>query len=395
MRVVNCVGILFLLHCSWRETMVFRGSAIDWKSDQIIYIVSKEKYRAICVMNIDGTNVQEMYRDYSKALLSGLTVSRDGRWLAFRRGNIEILGVDRPYGAAILYLLNLNDFTIREIEREHLLLLMSQRHYSWSSNRNLIVYTDLSWNVYLYDAETSTKGIVVRGDSSPSGLYFPRWSPDGTNIAGVNVAGVYVVNLNTLVPSLIYSSDDGLGPIDVMDWVTEQEVVLYPSYPAMAGLCKIDVRKREASIISDLNTVEVVPSPDRQVIAVVQTSSLDAHAPLDINVMKIDGSDHRKLAKQKGWNDNFNPCWSTDGTYIVFASTLHTWDRSRSEIYIMDADGQNQKRLTFTEDGNCYNPVWVSRYRKEWGQIFTLHKPDFLDRRIVCMPAVKCEDLTP
>ncbi|MBE0433844.1 PD40 domain-containing protein [candidate division WOR-3 bacterium] len=341
--------------------MVFRGSATDWKSDQIIYIVSRKKYKAICVMDIDGQNVRELYRDYSKALQSGLAVSKDGKWLAFLRGNRNVPGTDHPYAAGIINLLNLNDFTVREIEKKQPIQLYKPP-YSWSPTGNQIAYPDFDYNLYIYDAETETKRIVVAEDSSPSGLYLPRWSPDSRRIAGVRDAclEICVIDVNNPVPFSIHDADYELGPIQILDWVTDQEVVFCPF---MGGLYKIDVRTRERSVISDLRTIEVVPSPDRQVIAVVQKSSLDAHAPLDINVMKIDGSDHRKLAEQKGWNDNFHPCWSPDGRYIVFASTLDTWDRSHSEIYIMQADGQNQRQLTFTEDGNCYNPVWVSRCR--------------------------------
>ncbi|MBE0433806.1 PD40 domain-containing protein [candidate division WOR-3 bacterium] len=349
--------LLFLLHCSWRETRVFRGSTTDWKSDQIIYIVSKEKYKAICVMDIDGQNVRELYRDYSKALQSGMAVSKDGKWLAFLRGNKNVPGTDCPYAAGIINLLNLNDFTGRDIERKQL-LLMSQPHYSWSPTRNQIAYTDFNWNVYIYDAETETKRIVVAEDSSPLSLYLPRWSPDGKRIAGVNVLGIYVIDVNNPVPVPINDIDEGLGPIEAMCWLSEQELLF--SYEG-GGLFKINVATGEKVSINPLTTIDIALSPDRQLIAAVQDSGIDIHEPSNIYVMKIDGSDHRNLAEQKGWNDNFNPCWSTDGTYIVFASTLHSWDRTRSEIYIMDADGQNQKRLTFTEDGNCYNPTWVAR----------------------------------
>ncbi len=81
-----------------------------------------------------------------------------------------------------------------------------------------------------------------------------------------------------------------------------------------------------------------------------------AYAAMDegnnLNIMTIspDGKDPLKLTKGAGSNEN--PSWSPDGRHIVFMST-RTGD---SEIFMMNADGTAQKRISFS--GGNYMPKW-------------------------------------
>ncbi|HLC97105.1 MAG TPA: hypothetical protein VJH97_07350 [Candidatus Nanoarchaeia archaeon] len=51
---------------------------------------------------------------------------------------------------------------------------------------------------------------------------------------------------------------------------------------------------------------------------------------------------------------NWSPAYSPDGDNIVFASSRD----GNSEIYVMDANGNNQRRLTHTDEFNEYSPVF-------------------------------------
>ena len=64
----------------------------------------------------------------------------------------------------------------------------------------------------------------------------------------------------------------------------------------------------------------------------------------EIYVMDADGGNEQKLTNNPA-DDGF-PSWSPDGKWIVFQSN-RDWDNPRNtEIYVMDADGGNQQRLT-------------------------------------------------
>ena len=60
----------------------------------------------------------------------------------------------------------------------------------------------------------------------------------------------------------------------------------------------------------------------------------------EIYVMDIDGKNQRRLINNP--NDDWNPSWSPDGKRIVFSSER---DGNR-EIYVMDADGGNPQNLS-------------------------------------------------
>jgi len=67
----------------------------------------------------------------------------------------------------------------------------------------------------------------------------------------------------------------------------------------------------------------------------------------DIFVMDADGSNERQLTRSEGVNSR--PAWSRDGKRIAFHSTRDRPtgnERMDFEVYVMDADGSHVRRLT-------------------------------------------------
>ncbi len=60
----------------------------------------------------------------------------------------------------------------------------------------------------------------------------------------------------------------------------------------------------------------------------------------EVYTMESDGADSKRLTFQLG--QNANPTWSPDGTQIAFDAT---WGLDRS-VFVMDADGENRRDLT-------------------------------------------------
>jgi len=71
-------------------------------------------------------------------------------------------------------------------------------------------------------------------------------------------------------------------------------------------------------------------------------------------VMNADGSDERRLTATPEYE--FSPQWSPDGRQILFQRTVAGSD---FETYVMDADGTHVQRLT-TVKMFLQNPAWRS-----------------------------------
>lgn len=117
----------------------------------------------------------------------------------------------------------------------------------------------------------------------------------------------------------------------------------------------------------DAYTAEGVLSPDGKTI--VFTSLKDGD--LDIYTMNIDGTDVRRLTNTVGYDGG--PWWSPDGTKIVYrahhprdSAELAQYQEllaqnlirpSKVELFIMDADGANQRQVTALGGAN-FGPSW-------------------------------------
>ena len=88
-------------------------------------------------------------------------------------------------------------------------------------------------------------------------------------------------------------------------------------------------------------------SPDGTRIAF--TSFRDGNG--EIYVMNADGSAERRLTRNAAHDDH--AAWSPDGRRIAFASTRD----DNHDIYVMNADGSEQRQLT-NHPNNDYSPTW-------------------------------------
>ena len=101
-------------------------------------------------------------------------------------------------------------------------------------------------------------------------------------------------------------------------------------------------------------------SPDGTRIVFQSDRDNDRGHNIEIYVMAADGSNLQRLTNNLAADED--PAWSPDGKRIVFSSARegHFMDAHKnitSEIYVMDADGGNQQRLTENRN-NDWDPVW-------------------------------------
>ena len=81
----------------------------------------------------------------------------------------------------------------------------------------------------------------------------------------------------------------------------------------------------------------------------------DRDENLQIYIMDADGSNQTRITHNHHYD--FGPSWSPDGSRIAFGSDRDGNFATANEIYIMDADGSNQTRLT-NNPANDNTPCW-------------------------------------
>lgn len=140
----------------------------------------------------------------------------------------------------------------------------------------------------------------------------PTWSPDGKKIA-------FVSNRNKGYLQIWVMDADGVNPVRI----THGSRDVNPDW-----------------------------SPDGKQIAydaVLHPKDVD-RSPHVIFVTDADGTNEKQLIDESG----VYPSWSPDGTRIAFVSGRHG---NINQIYVMDADGKNQKRITYD---------WVNKLTPSW-----------------------------
>ena len=237
--------------------------------------------------------------------------------------------------------------------------------------------------IYLMNTDGTGQTCLSNGASNDES---PKWSPDNSRIAfqsdrdfendGDNpIYGmdIYVMNWDgSGVSRLTNSTYDDINPV----WSPDGTKIAFMSF--RNGLnYQIYVMNADGSgqvNISNDNANDTQPSwsPDGTKIAFA--SDRDQAGFLSIYVMNVNGSNQTTVTLSGTGLLDEQPAWSPDGTRLAFISTrdstVVTWDEwlqgqlvvktkllINKEVYVMNADGSSQIRLTNIM-GNDDSPVW-------------------------------------
>ena len=228
----------------------------------------------------------------------------------------------------------------------------------WSPDGQKIVFT--TWGDRRGPSGTNLSDIYVtnadgsgreRLTTNPGSDGDPAWSPDGRKIAFVSGrdgnSGIYVMKADGTQRRLLMRAKVSYPP--QLAWSPDGQklafTVALTSGPD--GNLEIYVMNADGSGLRNLTRSTVrdsypVWSPDGRRIAF--------ESNWQVNVMNADGSPGQRRLTHNGGR-NFNPAWSPDGQRIAFEhrrrqGTSHWVGAWGYKVYVMNADGSGQRRLT-------------------------------------------------
>lgn len=193
----------------------------------------------------------------------------------------------------------------------------------------------------------------------------PRWSPDRTQIAFEKAP-------DQVVTALMVADKDGSNRRRLVeftrgfysegfDWSPDGAKIVYAAAPsndvdAVHDIYVVDVASGDSMRLTEgaADEYEPVWSPDGSKIAFTTESPGTGPDPVpsvDVAVMDADGSNQRVLTEHA--HADHSPQWSPDGSLISFISERDDENANNpdigayfSEIYVMDAAGENERRVT-------------------------------------------------
>lgn len=175
-----------------------------------------------------------------------------------------------------------------------------------------VTEVDGRWQLAVADADGRNAKIITEFAGIGLEIRGPVWSPDNQRIA-------------------FFSNDGGWEQI----WL-------------------IDADGANLTLPWESGTAEIDPAWSPDGAQLVYAADVTGRRNFQIFVRSLDSDSQPTQLTTSG--QNFSPAWSPDGRSIVFISTR---TRQQSKVYIMRADGSDERILTY-DDGSAENadPVW-------------------------------------
>ena len=248
-----------------------------------------------------------------------------------------------------LFVMDYDGYDPRQLTADGFLNLMPR----WSPDRRFLVFTTYrnrnTQDIDMIELATGKRWTLV----AQGGLNItPVFSPDGNSLAYSSShegnAELYRLDMKTkAVQRLTTHAAGDLSP----SWAPSGRELVFTSDrsggPQIFLMSADGSNVRRLTFEGDYNAAPVW-SPRGNLIAYVCRTPKKEYK---LCVITPDGQKRLQLTTGLGVDDS--PSWSPDGRHLVFSSTVE----GKSQIYMIDADGKDLERITFTGTHNSA-PSW-------------------------------------
>ena len=260
---------------------------------------------------------------------------------------------------------------------------------TWSPDGRKIAFTsrrDRDSNIFVMDADGKN---VRRLTNHPGVDSNPAWSPNGRNIAFRSNRqdenyDIYVMDADG---KNVHRLTHHPGPDNLPAWSPNGREIAFTSARDEnkngTNIYAMDADGGNVRRLTHRFQFNTMPawSPNGRKIAFVAYDGDDDRVS-GIYTMDADGGGIARVTNYAAWD----PVWSPDGSQLAFSSSKQPEGIPiGTEIYVIDADGTNERRLTHNQTGDEY-PDWfdpavprvvssISRRISVWGRIKQLNQP--------------------
>ena len=221
----------------------------------------------------------------------------------------------------------------------------------WSPDGRRIAFVsdrDGKNGIYLMDADGSN---VAKLQTGTTDAFEPDWSPDGKRIAfrgTITGAGSNIFVVNTDGTGLVNVTNRGSAEDFGHCWAPDGRRLAFTSRRDNGTFSVYVVNADGTGLRRIVEGYSRDPawSPDGAKIAY---SAQGDQIGSNIYVVNADGTGRKFLSGDRPFAFDTNPSWSSDGARIVFTSNRDgaaAGDYGNYEVYVMNADGTGQTRLT-------------------------------------------------
>jgi Tol biopolymer transport system component len=204
------------------------------------------------------------------------------------------------------------------------------------------------WQIFSLDLAT---GARTRLTTSEADDITPSASPDGSRIAFHSTrGGAAAVWLMDADGARAERLTDPAFPCFDPCWGAGGAAIVYGSNRSgRENIFALELATRRERQLTDSFWRSILPSvsPDGTRIVFARSK-----LGWDVYRMNADGSGVAALTNKGG---NCRPDWSPDGKRIAYVSDVAD---GMGDVWIMDANGGNQTRVTYGNDSYDYNPAW-------------------------------------